>query len=521
MNKRVKIIAISLLLTFIWSLFTGCAAADQMTLLNALEKSMSIRSMESDSDVTLKFNITGLPKDEQGAVNEFLAAIGNIRILSNQKLNQNQDRTKSDSEIDATIQAGGVSFNTSLWNFSDFSGEKPLLNQIVKLPSILTSKLGPAFSGKEYMVMDEAMLGTDGTSATDYKKVIEAVNRFQPKLLNFMKEFAKEMDPKHVYVKKVGEKEIKGEQVSVFELRLNDASLRSLVKYVLTNFAQNEQSKEFLKDFILLMAQLSGDEEIEEGIDEALDELRDGSANFKQDFKKVRDAFKDVKFLGNRGVVVNFSVNDEGYIVNQNGVIDLILDTKAIVKAAEKLDDQKNTAVLPGEVLPTLTLQMDFDVNMHHFNEDIDITSPEITEENSFKFSDLVNLNAPQIVEEDEMLEEPVSLVMGDKILDLDTHPVKVDEMVLVPVREISKEVGAKVRWSKNGEFEVLKDDIKVKYKTGSIDVDVNGEQRVLEYPATVMEGKAFVPAGFFGESLGIDIEFDEDTNSVIIGNEL
>ena len=45
----------------------------------------------------------------------------------------------------------------------------------------------------------------------------------------------------------------------------------------------------------------------------------------------------------------------------------------------------------------------------------------------------------------------------------------------------------------------------------------VNGEQKMLDVPAEITNGRTFVPVRFFGEALGMNVDWDGYTKTVII----
>ena len=80
----------------------------------------------------------------------------------------------------------------------------------------------------------------------------------------------------------------------------------------------------------------------------------------------------------------------------------------------------------------------------------------------------------------------------------------------LVPMRGIFEALGATVHW--DGDTRTVtgtKGDISVKLTIDSKITTVNNKKVELDVPATVIEGRTFVPARFISESLGANVEWD------------
>ncbi|MCX7921960.1 MAG: copper amine oxidase N-terminal domain-containing protein [Clostridia bacterium] len=522
MKKIKKIIVCIVIASMLASVFAGCSAADRVNLLNALEKNLTIRSMESKSDVTLKIGLEGLPEEEQQMLQPLLAGLGNIKIQTHQKTIQNKEKTITQAQIDGAVQVEDLKMNSSMWLSSDISGPKPTTTQIVRLPIVLRQNLPGEFAGKEYMVVDQLEIADEeGTTPEDYNKMMELMNNLEPKLLNFLKDYAMHFDPGFAFITHKDDRVVDGEHLTVYELRLDDAKFKSLMRYALTSFAHSKEAKNLIKELINTMIAVSGDTEAGEDLEKAFDELRDGSTEFLEDVNKVARAFKNVRLLGDRGIVINFAINEEGYIVNQNGVMDILLDFQAIDKALEKLDDGNGTAV---EGIPTppgvLKLSIDFNTDIYNINEYIKIDFPHLNEQNSFKFSELMAATTEfEEIPEDMGYEgdKPIDVVVNGEKLELELPPIELEEAVLLPISDIALKLGADVGWDKSGVVTVVKNGATIIYKTDSADVQINGQSKTMEYPAIIIDSKMYVPLSSIAEGLGADMNFDVSTRTLVI----
>jgi len=92
------------------------------------------------------------------------------------------------------------------------------------------------------------------------------------------------------------------------------------------------------------------------------------------------------------------------------------------------------------------------------------------------------------------------------------------DGSTLVPFRAISEALKAQVEW--NGEersVTVTRDGISVKLFIGSTEALVNGKTVILEVPAAIVDGSTVVPVRFVSEALKASVEWEAETESVVI----
>ncbi|SEC46213.1 copper amine oxidase N-terminal domain-containing protein [Paenibacillus sp. GP183] len=96
--------------------------------------------------------------------------------------------------------------------------------------------------------------------------------------------------------------------------------------------------------------------------------------------------------------------------------------------------------------------------------------------------------------------------------------PIISNGSTLVPFRAISESLQAKVTW--NGEersVTVIRNTVTVKLLIDSKIAYVNGVEKTLEVPATIVGGSTVVPARFLSEALNAVVKWDAETKSVVI----
>lgn len=95
------------------------------------------------------------------------------------------------------------------------------------------------------------------------------------------------------------------------------------------------------------------------------------------------------------------------------------------------------------------------------------------------------------------------------------------DGSTLVPFRAISEALKAEVQWNaEERSVTVIKNGITVKLLIGSTTAYVNGKEVTLEVPAEIIDGNTVVPARFVSESLKATVQWEPESQSVVIYEE-
>lgn len=99
-----------------------------------------------------------------------------------------------------------------------------------------------------------------------------------------------------------------------------------------------------------------------------------------------------------------------------------------------------------------------------------------------------------------------------------DQAPVIENDRVLVPVRAIFEALGASVEWSGDSATAVaVKDGTSILLTESDTTAYVNNISRMLDVPAKKHHDNLFVPVRFIAENLNMQVEWDENANSVHI----
>ena len=111
-----------------------------------------------------------------------------------------------------------------------------------------------------------------------------------------------------------------------------------------------------------------------------------------------------------------------------------------------------------------------------------------------------------------------IRVVLDGRTLLLDTPPITVDGRTLVPLRGIFTAMGAEVNWNPDTlEIRAVRDDVTISLNVGSNVLIRNGQNIELDVPATVTNGRTFVPTRAIAESFGAQVHWDADTRTVVI----
>lgn len=89
---------------------------------------------------------------------------------------------------------------------------------------------------------------------------------------------------------------------------------------------------------------------------------------------------------------------------------------------------------------------------------------------------------------------------------------------ILIPVRFVSEELGAKVSWdSKARQVTIYNEESTAKLFIGKQEVSVNGQEAVIDTMPVFKEQRMYVPLRFISEAFGADVRWDQQKQVVVI----
>ena len=103
----------------------------------------------------------------------------------------------------------------------------------------------------------------------------------------------------------------------------------------------------------------------------------------------------------------------------------------------------------------------------------------------------------------------PTVFYNGEKIK-FDQIPVIENGRTLVPLRAIFEKLGADVEWNEDTQTVIAtKDDTKISLTIDNTAASKNGESITLDVPAKVKNGRTLVPVRFVADCFGVDVSWD------------
>lgn len=114
-----------------------------------------------------------------------------------------------------------------------------------------------------------------------------------------------------------------------------------------------------------------------------------------------------------------------------------------------------------------------------------------------------------------------VKLVINNKQVSADVMPVIQKDRTLVPARAVFENLGGTVEWDQNTYTATVKYDTTVVIlKINNKVATVNGKEKMLDVPATIINGRTLIPVRFVAEELGFQVGWIDSTRTVTISSE-
>lgn len=391
MKKLKKLTAIGMAMAMTMSFFTGCST-EGATLANAFSK--KVTSEEFKTEISLRLTAENLSSQEKEASAKVIPMINNSKFTMSGKINQSSDGKAGKLQADVAVQSGNMPINMSVWADTNLKDGTPEVKEIIKVPSMLEQQM----NGKQYLVLDTASMQKDSSTSVNFDKLSKVSEDMQQKLSTVVAKNILNIDPGFKLVTDKGTKSMvlpDGEKdVHVYEVKLNDTNFKKLVKSASTSFVNNKETREFLKDYLITVMQASNlkseDAKTSQAeIEKAFADFENGLPQFNTKMKNVLDSFDAVPLVGNNGIVIDYAIDSNGDIVNEQGSINLVFDSAKFIPVVERLSGTSNTAS-QNKLTGIYNLGIDFNTSSFNINKNVEITLPEVNDQNSIKFEDLM-----------------------------------------------------------------------------------------------------------------------------------
>ncbi len=109
-----------------------------------------------------------------------------------------------------------------------------------------------------------------------------------------------------------------------------------------------------------------------------------------------------------------------------------------------------------------------------------------------------------------------INLLINNNLMTSNTQ--QIDATTLVPVRLVSEQLGATVLWDEPT-ITILKEDINIQLQIDNTIATINGIETTMVTPPTIEDGSTLVPLRFVSEALGVSVDWDSETYTVLINS--
>ena len=114
----------------------------------------------------------------------------------------------------------------------------------------------------------------------------------------------------------------------------------------------------------------------------------------------------------------------------------------------------------------------------------------------------------------------PVLLNVDGYSVESEVPPVIIKEKTMIPLRAVFERMGAEVSWNGDDRLvEISMGDSEVQLTIDSSVALVNGEQKMMEVPALIINDTTMIPLRFVGESLNCKVGWEDLSRTVLISS--
>ena len=111
-----------------------------------------------------------------------------------------------------------------------------------------------------------------------------------------------------------------------------------------------------------------------------------------------------------------------------------------------------------------------------------------------------------------------ITVTLNGQRLSFDQPPVLINDRTLVPLRVIFESLGAEVLWDNDTQtVSARRGQTEISLQIGSDQLFVNGSAKTLDVPAQLLNNRTLVPVRAISEAFGCSVDWDNDTQTVII----
>jgi len=366
----------------------------------------------------------------------------------------------------------------------------------------------------------------------DTKALEKQLEEISPKLFSFVLKHLS--NPKNISVTPVQES-VNGEALSLSKLHLevSGEEILAMVKPFLTSISKDEQG---LKDLIgdlydVFYPVLEAVNEVEGGGDETLNSIVPESKD-----EAVASLYAIIK-VGLDSMLVNYD-QELNNLLNETPEFKTVFGTETKLKLDFYLDSKLDIRKQNFELKVALPASEDLPVNSVTVSGDseqwniggtvavdevdvsggvMDLMKDDITPGQMLRNFDSNSLAYQLLKDEAGITSKSVVLFPDDEY----AGAITVKNTTFVPLRYVSEELDAEVKWTKGSNQIVVIDDItgdEIILTVGSKKAKVAGKEVTMVESAYVgKDGKTYVPLRFMAESLGATVDKEQETGWIYI----
>ncbi|MBZ9687001.1 hypothetical protein G9F72_011765 [Clostridium estertheticum] len=380
------IVAVAML---VFVLPISLANAQTKTLSEAIMKTNMATSVESNGKLNLTFKAEGLSQQGQEEFAMVSEILNNLQVSCNSKISGNSNGTISRQYVKMSATVGGSPYSGELWSDMNLTGKTPVVKEIVKAPQLFEMMLSPEYMNK-YMLLDFNQIKKipeidAGIGSMDFGKMLSENKGLQGAILTLIEKYSSQLSSGYNFISEEGNE---------YKVKIDDATFKDLIRKVVNLTAKNEEIQKLIKDLILTEMKNSGasTEEINNSkvdMQQMFTTLE--SQGFLDKFNQMMDKLEDVKILGDKGIDITYTIDENGYVAGTKGVIELVVDMA-------KLDKVFAESAIESESIPTgiYIVGINFEVNNRNINGKVNIVIPTLTSANSFNIVELFAEPQPQ-----------------------------------------------------------------------------------------------------------------------------
>lgn len=369
---------------------------------------------------SIKLDASGLNEKDQKSFAQIGAMLNDAKLSMNMKQIINDDKTASKAEVGMNLFMGGMSMDMGVWVDMDLDGTKPRFIEIIKLPSMLTA-MDPTMAGKEYMVMD---LGEMMKSAE--ADILKLSVELQEKINVFLAGYLKQYDPGFKYITDGGTKSIETPEgtvkAHVYQIKLDDKSVKKLIRYTVNNMAESKDAMDFVIEYISFIQELtesvatsSTSSNID--IDKMMSEFETARPELLAEFNSYMDKIEDIKLIGDKGISFEYAIDENGFIASQSGSMDFVIDMAKL----------KSLGTDSAEVSGVYNATIDFSMLTYNINKGMTIDMPVLTPENSIDYIEMMKAASEAAAPARELKATPTSskVLVNGKTVSFDAYTIE------------------------------------------------------------------------------------------------